>query len=171
MRGFILALSTLLVFSACQSSLPMRKHAVTFSLDAEEAYLLPVGSSLGTYRLIIRGVSDRVFAFEGSPMQKLRTLTLGQFLLAWKSAKYGFKKVPPRAALIVYVPHRKGHMERIAVVLKLSRPEYDPHKSEVIFDAAPMHEPSSWMVGHPVQLSDLLIEAKLSEIPFENQKQ
>ncbi|MDN3503958.1 MAG: hypothetical protein P0S95_00080 [Rhabdochlamydiaceae bacterium] len=171
MRRYILLFSLAIMFVSCKSSMPLRKVSITFSIDAQEVNLIPVKAPLKRYKLVIKQTSNRVFAFEGFPMKKLRTLTLGQFFLAWNDSRYGFKKTPPRAAVIAYIPHRKGHMERVAVIVKLSNPEYDQKKDELKFDAVALSQPNNWMVGHPVQLADLLIEARLKEVPFEHRKQ
>ena len=56
-------------------------------------------------------------------------------------------------------------------MVKLSNPEYDQKKDELRFDAVALSQPNNWMVGHPVQLADLLIEAKLKSVPFEHRNQ
>ena len=82
-----------------------------------------------------------------------------KFIDEW--TELGFRKKHPEAILIVQLPQKKGKMERVSVMLKLSRPLLNESKNKITFETIALEKPSHWIVGHPTHLGHLMIEAAL----------
>ena len=161
MRQFFLALGLVTMLIGCKPSAPIKKSSVSYSIDAEEVNLVPLKSALRRYKVVIRHTSQEVLILEGRPISKVTSMTIGQFARSWNDKAHAFNKHPPHATLIVYAPQKKGHLERSAVLLKLTKMGYDPKKDQLTFEATAMSSVSPYISGHPVQMADLIIEGKV----------
>ena len=155
MRGLVLAL---LFLTACQGSMPMKKSTVIFSIDAIEMRLLPLKSALRGYKIVLSDVGREVLLLDGRPIAKAQVMTIAQFAARWDNPKYGFRKRPPHATMIVYATQSRGHLERSCTLFKLTNMDYDSMKNSLTFEAVAMSELSPYILGHPVKIADFLIE-------------
>jgi len=86
-----------------------------FVQEAQEAKLRPLPGSRG-FRLTLIRPSPTVQAFTDRPARRLELEPLDRFVDAW--SRYGFKQVPPNAAIEV----DRGGKRSDVVIVELSRP-------------------------------------------------
>jgi len=148
----------LFLLTACQGGLPMKKSTTIFSVDAEEVRIFPIKSLLRQYKIVMNNVGSEVMLLDGRPISKVQVMTMQQFGARWDNPKYGFKKRPPHATMIVYATQSRGHLERTASLFKITDMSFDAVKNSLTIEVVAMSEVNPYIVGRPVKLSDFLIE-------------
>ena len=161
MKRFLLLIALAIGVVSCKSGVSIKKYHFAFNIDAHQVNLLPMKAAMKRYKLVLSDPDAKVLVFEGFPKKSLHEMPLKQLLTDWKAL--GFDKKSPTAAMIVFMPQKKGKMERLSTVLRLSNPEMERNK--LSFDAIALSTPSSWIVGHPNHLGHLVIEATLKKYP------
>jgi hypothetical protein len=129
-----------------------------FSVDAEEVRIFPMKSLLRQYKIVMNNVGSEVMLLDGRPVSKVQVMTMQQFAARWDNPKYGFKKRPPHATMIVYATQSRGHLERSASLFKITDMSFDSMRNNLTVEVTAMSEVNPYIIGRPVKLADFLIE-------------